>query len=969
MTRQKDGHADVAVGPSSTPPRAVIAIGGCVADLPVLTRMLQDIPADTGVALVFVSPVEANEKAISARLLRKQSRLPVVDAKEGMALQPGHVYVISGARLLTYSDGALRRGKRNTTFANRPIDALLSSLAHELHSAVIGVLLSGARQDGTQGLLAIKAEGGVTVSEEIAGSDEGLKARLAAGAVDTVLPVEEIADELVRLARHPYVEGVEDRAETLDEVVPRIFVLLRKQTGVDFSQYKPSTVRRRITRRMLLQRFDNPKAYYQALKQSPEAVQALYQDLLISVTGLFRDPDAYEALSRRVLPKILTAVDGDQPVRIWVPGCSKGDEVYSIAISVLEAMKQRQMTNAVQMFGTDINEKALDEARAGIYPPTLVNDVSGEILRTYFQAVEGGYQVNKAVRDLCLFARQDLTKDPPFSRLDLVSCRNVLIYLNPNQQYRILRIFHYALKTHGYLMLGTSESLGRASEFFNQTERTARIFARRSTAAPLPVQMFEAATHLRPRAEPARPKQLPPTSSTLTEVQREADRLTLARYGPPGVVVNEDFEVLQFRGRTGEFLEAPSGTVTHNLLKLAREGLLAELRGALQKASQENIPVRCEGVKVLANNEWTTCNLEVSPFHTPSTRERVFLILFTREGWNQASLPPYAVNTSDAEAELVRLRQELASTREYLNSINQEQEATLESLQAANEEIQSANEELQSANEELETTTEELQSMNEELNTVNEELHERNVELTQVNNDLTNLLASVSIPVVILGADLRIRRFTPMARQVLRVIPSDIGRPIGDLRPQIEIPDLEKRIHEVLDNLVPQQLELQDRDGRWYSVRIRPYRTSENRIDGAVLVFVDVDQLRRSLEEAQQARELTRRVMDAGKQPFAVIDGDFQIREANAGFLAADQSNREDVMLRGFFDVQEGRWNRPELRTRLEQMLQTNGDTTSEQVVTWKGSNGRQERVRIQPGPKGGLFVLLFGSDDHDGRV
>jgi two-component system, chemotaxis family, CheB/CheR fusion protein len=942
------------------PPRAVIGIGGCARDLPVLSRVLQELPGDTGVAIVFVSPLQTDAKPLTARALRKNTRMTVLDARDGLQIQSDHVYVVPAVRPLVYRQGAFARVSRKSAAADHPVDTLLSSLAQELQSSAIGVLLAGAGQDGDQGLLAIKTEGGLTLVEET-------EFQSAGPAVDVALPAKAIAAELVRMASHPYVDGsVDEHGETLDDIAPKLFALLRKSSGVDFSQYKPSTVRRRIVRRMLLQRTDTPRAYYQVLKQSPDALAALFQDLLISVTGLFRDPETYEALARRVLPGLLKALDPDQPVRIWVPGCSKGDEVYSIAITVLEAMKARNMTNAIQLFGTDINERALEEARAGIYPTSLVGEVSPELLRTYFQSVEGGYQIVKSIRDLCLFARQDLTKDPPFSRLDLISCRNVLIYLNPNQQYRILRIFHYALRPHGYLMLGTSESIGRASEFFSQIERTQRLFSRKSTPPPMPAQLFEPAAQVRARPDAPRPR-VPQSGGggTLAEMQREADRLTLARYGPPGVVVNEDFEVLQYRGRTGDYLEPPSGSVTNNLLKLAREGLLAELRAALRQSSQENIPIRREGVRVRTTAEWNTCNVEITPFYTPSNRERVFLVLFTQESWNQGQAPPYQANVESSEAELIRLRQELASTREYLNAINQEQEATLESLQAANEEIQSSNEELQSTNEELETTTEELQSMNEELNTVNEELHERNVELTQVNNDLTNLLSSVSIPVVILGADLRIRRFTPMSRQVLRVIPSDIGRPIGDLRPQIEIPELETRIREVLDNLVPQQLELQDREGRWYSVRIRPYRTSENRIDGAVLVFVDIDQLRRSLEDAQAARDLTRAVMDARRQPFAVIDGEFQVLEANERFLEGTNLSRDEVLMRQFFALDHGRWNRPELRARLEQLVQSHTRGGFDELVTWRDAEGTSQRVRIHSAATGQLFVLLFGAEEQ----
>lgn len=948
---------------SKTPPPLVAAVGFSSQDLEPVEKFLAHLPVEASLAVVLVPRADAQTSPELNERLQAQSPLPVREAGDGVELQPNHVYLLPAGSVFSFHEGAFRKARRSGPSRHgRPIDTFFCALADGVGSVAVGLLLRSTGYDGLQGLLSIKSEGGVTLAQE---GSEHAKAdqdsSVAAGAVDLFLSPEAMAEELHQLAQHPYLGAPgAGGSENLDDLLPRIFHLLRKQTGVDFTNYKPTTLRRRITRRMLLQRFESLRTYYQTLKQSPEALDALYQDLLITVTGLFRDPDAYEALQERVLPRLLTTVEAGQPIRIWVAGCSKGDEVYSIAISLLEVMKRNGATNPVQIFGTDINEKALEKARLGHYPESLSHEISAERLQNFFVKVESGYQITKSIRDLCLFARQDLTRDPPFSRLDLISCRNVLIYLNPNLQYKIMRIFHYALKPEGYLMLGASESIGRASEFFHQVERLQRIFARRGTPAPMPLQLFEPAPTLRSRPDTSRVRATASGGAgPLAEISREADRLTLVRYGPPGVVINEEMEVVQFRGRTGLYLEHPAGTVTHNLLKLAREGLLSDLRAAVRQAAAENVPVRREKVRVRTNGDWTDCNLEVVPFHLASNRERLFLVLFSQEGDAPAVHPPHPSFEGDAEAELARLRQELASTREYLNSINQEQEATLESLQAANEEIQSANEELQSTNEELETATEELQSTNEELTTVNEELHERNVELTQVNNDLTNLLSSVSIPVLILGADLRIRRFTPMARQILRVIPSDVGRPIGDLRPEIEIPDLEKRIQDVLDTLVPQQMELQDREGRWYSVRIRPYRTSENRIDGAVIVYVDIDQLRRSLDEAREARELARTVLATSEQAMLVVDSELRIREANSQFYERYGLEAKDVLEQSLYKLDGGRWNQPELRSRLERLVREQAVDRSGTLVSWREENV-QYRVQVQQGTPSGPLVLTL---------
>ncbi|MFN8607128.1 MAG: CheR family methyltransferase [Vulcanimicrobiota bacterium] len=956
-----------------TAPNLVVGVGLTAASVHSLRTLVARLSLDCKVALVGVWLEPDSDPGELLSQISAGCVFPVIELQQEQPVDANRIYVTPAGHSVECREGRLCIEKMAAP--TKLVERLFQSLAAQFGQAVAGVVLAGAEAiDSVEGLVAVRTAGGVAFAEDSGDyySDLPTYSR-SHGNVDFVLSAEAIGDEICVLARHPYLRKThpEEKVAPPDEFLARIFALLRQQTGVDFALYKPSTVGRRIMRRMLLQRFENLEQFYQLLRQSQEAVDTLYQDLLITVTGLFRDPEVYQFLAERVLPSILDQIEPDQPIRIWVPGCSKGDEVYSIAIVLLEVMAERHVHHAIQIFATDVNERALERARAGIYPDSLAEEVAPERLRRYFQKLDRGYQISKHVRDLCVFARQDLTRDPPFSRLDLISCRNLLIYLNTTLQYKILGIFHYALKPSGYLILGASESIGRASEFFVQVERLLRIFSRRATPAPLPLEPFEAVSALippRPEEHQMPVRSLPVTSSNASEIHKEADRLTLARFAPPGVLINADFEVLQFRGRTGLFFEHPPGTVTYNILKLAREGLLADLRSALQEVAESNKIALREGVRMLSNGDWTVLDLEVIPLALPGGRDRFMLVLFKPVGSS-----PTVIRSGEFDdqlhSEMLHLRQELEATREYLNSVNQEQEATLERLQAANEEVQSANEELQSTNEELETAKEELQSTNEELTTVNEELHERNLQLTRVNNDLTNLLSSVNIPVVILGPDLRIRRFTPMARQILNVIPSDIGRPIGDLRPHLEIPDLERRIQEVLDTLCPQQLELQDREGRWFSVRMRPYRTTENRIDGAVIVFVDVDQPRRSLEEAQEARNLTRAMLEISDRPSVLLDEDLQIKEANSLFFQLLGLVPEQLLNRPLQDLDGGRYHSDKLRGAVDRLKRSKGGEQGNIDLAWRARDKSMVRVRLRLAQQSPAPIFALCVDDRKPRV
>ncbi|HEX5227482.1 MAG TPA: chemotaxis protein CheB [Bryobacteraceae bacterium] len=677
----------------------VVGIGASAGGLEAFTEMLQTLRDDTGMGFVFVQHLDPKHVSILTELLQRHTRMPVQEAAEGMPVEPNHVYVIPRNKHMGLSKGVLTLSPRvDSPAPHMPIDPFLRSLARDQKGKAIGVILSGNASDGALGMMAIKAAGGITFaqSSETAKYDGMPRAAALSGCIDFVLSPPDISKELVRLGQHSYIsppapKGIKEPTQATLEAIGRILILLRDATGVDFTYYKSNTIRRRILRRMALKQVDNLDRYLAMLRSDPQELQSLYDDILINVTEFFRDPDVFEKLKNVVFPKI--APNGQIPasVRIWVPGCATGEEVYSIAIALLEYLGERTHEINVQVFGTDISDAALERARSGIYPPNVMQDISAERIRRFFTKVDSSYQISKRIREMCIFARQNLIKDPPFSKLDLISCRNVLIYMGPVLQKRVIPVFHYALKPNGYLLLGSSETIGIYSELFSLEEKSAKIYKRRKTTSRPNLEF--------PLDSSAGPPALPhPTSGDWSEgdLSREADRIVLGRYSPAGVVVDGDLNVVQFRGRMAPYLEPTAGMASLNLLKLAREGFSVELRNAFHKAKRENVPVRREGLRIRRNSSFQDFTLEVIPFKKSSGRDPRYLILFdeVQEGVTpRLDARSSRKRTSTVlERENVHLSQELISTKEYLQSVIEELESSNEELRSANEEIQSSNE-------------------------------------------------------------------------------------------------------------------------------------------------------------------------------------------------------------------------------------------------------------------------------------
>ena len=974
---------------SGTPARPstfpIVGIGASAGGLEAFTQLLRNLPADSGMAFVLVQHLDPKHESRLADLLAKITRMPVQEVADRSPVRPDHVYVIPPNTIMTLSEDGLHLAPRSDIRGQHlPIDLFFKSLAEQRQTTSIGVILSGNGSDGTVGLEEIKAAGGITFAQDESAVFPSMPhSAVDAGCVDLVLSPDEIARELARIGRHPYVLPADVDPATVSNAsdsgagVPfsGIIELLRRSSGVDFGAYRDSTIQRRIRRRMVLHRRERVDDYLQDLQGDRAELDALYHDILISVTSFFRDPDAFEALKQTVFPEIMKGKSPNTPIRFWVPGCSTGQEAYSLAMVLLEFLDARPFRPPIQIFATDLSDAiSLQRARDGEYPANIEAEVSPERLRRFFSKQNGKYRIDKGIRDFCVFAKQNVTADPPFSRVDLISCRNLLIYLSPPLQRRVIPTFHYALNPGGYLLLGGVESIGPFSELFSPVDHRHRIYLKNPSAGrPYPhfetQAVFGAPVGLRAGL---------PVSSV--DWRREADRVALGHYAPPGVLLNDALEVLDIRGQVSPYLAIAPGEPSFKLFTMVREGLLFDLRAALAECRERNAVVRRTAVRVLTEGGVVReISLQVMPVTLPGTTERCFLVQFEpgrtpgepgagADDPAMAPANPAPASTEGsaataAEREVVSLRHELTSTREYLQSVIEQQDASHEELQAAHEEILSANEELQSTNEELETAKEELQSVNEELITVNEQLQTRNAELARLDDDATNLFTSANVPMLVVGIDLRLRRYTPAAAKLLGVTPADIGRPLTTFRLPIDIPDLETLAADVIDTVQVTEREVQGRDGRMYVLRLHPYRTADKRIDGAVIVFMDVDEVARARAQMALARDQLQGVVDTVWEPLLVLDPDARVVSANRPFYEMFEVTSGEVLGQLLFDLAGGRWNIAELRRQLDEVLTLGTELRELEVTVELERRGRRVMLlnarRVAADGSGRQHILL----------
>lgn len=910
----------------------IVGIGASAGGLEAITALLQQLPTNTGMAFVFVQHLAPNHESMLTELLARETTMPVLEIKDGMHVQPNHFYVIPPNTYLGMLHGKLHLMPRgDEKVPNLPIDFFMRSLANEMSSRAIGVILSGSASDGVLGLMEIKAEGGITFAQDEASAAHTSMphSAVAAGCVDFILPPQRIAHELARIGQHPYLKpdtALSEKATAVEEDnLQKIFLLLRQNTGNDFTYYKRSTILRRIKRRILLHKLERLEDYVRFLQGNPAEVEALFHDLLINVTNFFRDPEVFESLKNIVFPNIMNERPEGLPIRIWVAGCSTGEEVYSIAIALFEYLSDLASNTPIQIFATDLDEQAIVKARSGIYPKTIEEHVSATRIQRFFTKVDEGYQISKHIRDICIFAQQNVFKDPPFSRLDLISCRNLLIYLTPVLQKKIMPIFNYALSNHGYLLLGSSETIGRHADLFRLADKKNKLYEKKSVAGSLHFNLTDFSVSGMNTGKMTTSTMTPSASWSNLDVQHEADRIVLKKFSPVGVVINKDFDIIQFRGHTGKFLEPATGEASLNLLKMVRNDLQIELRNAIHQAIKKNVSIRKENIHMRINTEIKKVCIVVEPIIGPENQTRYFLVLFEESTLDKTSAGKKqtvnkVVSTKESE-EIKRLQHEISATQEYMHTVIEQQEVANEELTSANEEIQASNEELQSTNEELETAKEELQSTNEELATVNDELAGRNDELEQLSNDLSNLITGLSIPIVMINDDLCIRRFSKAAEKLLNLIPSDQGRPISHLQANIVVPDIEKVLLRVIDTIKNEEIELKDIKGHWYRVQFRPYKTHDNKISGALVAFIDINEIKQNLELAEKARHYAESIVAAISYPMLVLDKDLRVFSASEIFYSTFKVNEKETVDNLLYRLGNGQWGIPQLRQKLDDVI------------------------------------------------
>jgi two-component system CheB/CheR fusion protein len=845
-------------------PCPVVGIGASAGGLDALQALFSHMPADSGMAFVLVQHHHPRHETQMPELLARYTRMPVQLAADRTVIARNHIYVIPPGATLTIDGCTLYLSQERVARGRRtPIDHFFRSLAQDQGDDAVGIVLSGAGTDGALGLKLIKEQGGLTMvqSPPTAAYDSMPRAALLTGAVDQVLPVEEMPARLMeyvgQLREARGGGGTEGFREQLEDHLDRIATLLRRKTGHDFSRYKKSTLIRRIRRRMQLLRAGSVAAYLERLKDDPHEPDQLFHDLLIGITHYFRDPEAFQALAERVVPKLFDGKGMDDQVRVWVPGCATGEEAYSLAILLHEHLDGLDDPPHVQIFATDIDEHALETARQGWYPESIASQMSKERLERYFLRHGNLYQVSREIREMCLFSLHNLITDPPFSRLDLISCRNLLIYLEMDLQKKLVPLCHYALRQGGYLFLGPSESVASHPELFRPVDKRQRIFQRKDTllrpAVTFPLTDRGRSAPFRPWAEghPRRP------AHRESDVSKVFEAILLDSYAPPCVVVNERNDIVYNSPRTGRYLELPPGAPNLNLIEMAREELRLDLRTAIHKAVATGKPVAHEEVPL--DGGGPRLDLIVRPLPELGEDSGLYMVVFQERPARESGRRPDREDPAGTQHDLPpgthgtvvqRLEAELRTTKDHLQAALEELESSNEELVSSNEELLSINEELQSANEELQTSKEELQSLNEELESVNAELRKKIAQLDRAHSDLQNLFQSTQIATVFVDRDLHIQKFTPAATAVFRLIETDVGRPISDVVPRFSGAELVVDIKEVVRTLSPREREVRVKEeGAWYILRVLPYRTLEDVIDGVVITFVDVTDLKRAQEQ------------------------------------------------------------------------------------------------------------------------
>ncbi len=905
----------------------IIGIGASAGGLEALESFLGVVPPGSGMACVIVQHLDPTYKGMLPELLQRATTMKVVQVTDRTKVRPDMVYVIPPKKDMSLLHGVLHLMEPRAPRGLRlPIDLFFSSLAHDLKEKSIGVILSGMGSDGTAGLQAIREAGGLTLAQEPATArfDSMPRSAIDAGLADIVAPVEELPAKILGFVRFtPSITAPEPVLEQRSKsAIEKVAILLREHTGHDFSLYKKSTVYRRIERRMGIHQIDLIATYVRFLQENPRELDLLFKELLIGVTSFFRDPMVWDQLRDKVIPALIAASPEGRMLRAWVAGCSTGEEAYSLAIVFKEAYEQvnPKFGCILQIYATDLDKDAVEKARAALYTEKDVADVSPERLSRFFVKEQNGkFRIGKEVREMVVFAPQNLIMDPPFTRLDILSCRNLLIYLEPELQKKLLPLFHHALNPRGILILGSAETTGSSAHLFTPVAAKVRIFSR--TEHNLPAEQVEFPIRFFPRpsgtaAEPRLPK-------PVANLQSLADQLILQRYSPAAVITTDAGDILYIHGKTGKYLEPAAGKVNWNIFAMAREGLNFELNRAFQQAVRETRLVTTKGVQVKTDPGTQDVDFTVQVIDEPPALQGNVLIVITDVAppapagkKSSKHVPASMKNTRIGE-----LEQDLGKAHEDLQSLKEEMQSSQEELKSTNEELQSTNEELQSTNEELNTSKEEMQSLNEELHTINTELQSKIEDLARVNNDMKNLLNSTDIATVFLDEALNVRLYTASATRVIRLQPGDMGRPVTDIVSELVYPELPDDAREVLRTLVFTEKQVPTRDGRWFSVRIMPYRTLDNRIDGVVITFTDITTAKKLSIALTDHHLYSESIIATVREPLVVLNGTFEVVFASRAFYDTFGVTPEATEGKVLYELGDAQWDIPRLHELLETVL------------------------------------------------
>ncbi|MGH9339516.1 MAG: chemotaxis protein CheB [Acidobacteriota bacterium] len=914
--------------PEAKPSRAdfpVIGIGASAGGLEAFTTFFDAMAADSGMGFVLVQHLDPTMGSHLAELLAQHTEMKVTEVEDGIRVEPNCVYTILPNRTLSLEKGVLRlREPKEPRGHRKPIDDFFRSLAEDRQEKAICIILSGTGTNGTVGAKAVKAVGGMTMAQDpkTAKYDGMPNSAIDSGEIDYVLSPEKLPEALLKYVGHSYVRNSREKSEAGPpnglRQLNSILALLRAQFGHEFGNYKKPTLVRRIYRRMGIRHMEEMADYARFLREHPDEVQALSRDLLIPVTSFFRDPEAWKALEEKAIAPLLKNREAHSSIRAWVPAVSSGEEAYCLAMLLAEQAEAVHKQFDIKIFATDVGEDRLNSARGGLFPTAAVSDISSQRLERFFDKEDDSFRIKRHIRDMVTFAPQNLLHDPPFSRLDLVSCRNLLIYLEPEAQKKVIVLLHFALREGGFLFLGTTESVGEQEQLFKPVSKKWSIYCRigptRHDIVDFPViglqgkHNYEDLLHHAPRRKPG--------FSDL------AQKVLAARYAPASVLIDGKHQILYFHGPTERYLAQPAGEPTRDLLSMLSKRLTTKVRIAMRGALTENRSVTVRSAPVKQGDQSQTVAVTVTPLADPET-EGLLLVSFEEEIEPAASAPavqesPEATTVErQLEQMLQQIRQELSSTVEELEIANEE-------LKATNEEITSMNEELQSTNEELQASKEELQSLNEELNTMNAQLQNKVGQLEQVNNDLINLINSTQIATVFLDTRLRIKWFTPAIKDLLDMLSSDVGRPIQHFAQKFAGGDLISGAETVMEKLQPIQSEVQSDDGRWYILRILPYRTQDNRIEGVVVTFTDITERKRDQDAINQARLYAESIVETIRQPLLVLNGDLRIESANRAFYSGFEVSAGETKGRLIYELGERQWDIPRLRTLLEEIIPQN---------------------------------------------